>query len=250
MHISNPTGRAMALPKRIFAFATTSLFIGFLLFGNTLSAQNVNAYLSPVPENDGDETEIFIEIGTESQPASNVHSFSATFTTEGFTISAASNFNFIGTPGWLLGSSFDYSYSINSAGTQITIDAWRTDQTGQSGYGYVGKGGAVTCDFDEMVGKNAAEPGLQLVDFKINTIGALALLASPNPSTDFLFVEHPDQQNIGQLKLINMTGAVVRQWEVNQTSIRLESIDIPSGMYMLISSERGVLRKQKILIQH
>ncbi|MEL7535206.1 MAG: T9SS type A sorting domain-containing protein [Bacteroidota bacterium] len=223
--------------------------IGLLGFGTSLSAQTIEAYLNPTPVNTGDEAAVHFEIGTEGQTASNIHSFSATFVAEDFTMSTSSNFDFDATGGWMLGSNFDFSYSLNSAGTEITIDAWRNDKVGQSGYGFVGKGSDVTIVFDDPY-KKEPNLGLRLVEFKINPIPSQGLLLGPNPSSAFLLLEHPAQKELGQIKLINLQGSLIKEWDLNQSSVRLETLDIPNGLYFIVSKEGSVLRQQKILIQH
>lgn len=250
MHTLNSTGRAMALPKRIFAFASQFLFIGFLLIGSHLSAQSVNAYVSPVPLEDDDETTIFIEIGTASAPANDIHSFSAVFAAEGFTMVAASNFNLEASDGWLLGTSFTYDYSINAAGDEITINATRTDEVDQSGYGFVGRGGNVICTIDEGASKNGSEPRLRIVDFRANPADGSPLQIGPNPSHDLIYITHPNAKAIGQIKLYTLEGKMIKQWETVENAIQLDIGELANGFYLLQTKTQGVLRQQKILIRH
>ncbi|MEM6342725.1 MAG: T9SS type A sorting domain-containing protein [Bacteroidota bacterium] len=243
-------GRALSLPQNFYALVQGFIMLGLLGFGTSLSAQTIEAYLNPTPVNTGDETEVYIEIGTESQPASNIHSFSATFVAEGFTMTAATNFDFDATGGWMLGSNFDFSYSINSAGTEITIDAWRNDQVGQSGYGLVGKGGNVTCEIDGEVGKKEAVLGFRLLNFSLNTREAFPLSIGPNPSSSYVMLENPTQEELGEIKLVDLSGKIVKTWNLEQATARLETSDIPNGLYFFVLEEKGVLRREKILIQH
>lgn len=249
MYTFIPTGRAMSLPKNLYVLVQGIIMIGLLGFGTNLSAQLIEASLSPTPVNTGDETELHVEIGTEGQPASNIYSFSATFEAEDFTMAAGSNFDFDVTGSWMFGNNFDFSYTINAAGTQITIDAWRNDQVGQSGYGLVGRGGEITITYDDL-NKKEASLRLRLVEFKTNAIATEGLLIGPNPSSGFLLLESQTHQDLGVVKLVNLQGSVVKQWDLAQPSARLETLSIPNGLYFIVSKEGSVLHQQKVLIQH
>lgn len=241
MQASIFSGRATSFPHQIMS----AMLMLAALVTSPVFGQSVNAYMSPVPENDGDQTQIFVEIGTQSAPASNIHSFTLVFRAEGVKFTGTSNYTFDGTNGWLLGTEYTYDQSISSDSSTITLQAWRTDQIEQSGYGLVGRGGQVICDIDDVLGKKPNSPRLQVVDFRVNDYVA-PMLVGPNPADRYLTVQHPAAKAVGKVQLLNLHGAIIQTWQTDADQIRLTLPELPRGYYILQTTSAGVLQQQKI----
>ncbi|MEL6841935.1 MAG: T9SS type A sorting domain-containing protein [Bacteroidota bacterium] len=241
MQASIFTGKATSFLHLImFAIVMIAALVASPVFG-----QSVNAYMSPVPENDGDQTQIFVEIGTLSEPASNIHSFTIVFKADGVLFTGTSSYTFDGSNGWLLGSDYTFDQVISSDSSEITLQAWRKDQVEQSGYGLVGRGGQVICDIDDGISKTSNSPQLRVVDFRVNDY-VPPMLVGPNPAGRYLNVQHPGAKAVGKIQLLNLHGAIIQTWQTDSDQIRLTLPDLPKGYYILRTISEGILQQQKI----
>jgi hypothetical protein len=71
----------------------------------------------------------------------------------------------------------------------------------------------------------------------------------PNPTSGVLNISYPEPGTFFYATLLNNTGKVILQGEVNNGTLNLE--DLPSGLYFLILTENGkAIYKGKVIVQH
>lgn len=69
---------------------------------------------------------------------------------------------------------------------------------------------------------------------------------APNPASDYLMIEFPDQMEIQQISLHNSTGMLIRELTIStQNAIQLPTSDLKDGIYALsLHGERGVFTRR------
>jgi blue copper oxidase len=69
----------------------------------------------------------------------------------------------------------------------------------------------------------------------------------PNPATNTLFVEIPENTN-GTLRLFDLMGRKIQEWQTNETYLKLDVSKVMDGMYLLQWENAGVTSSRRISI--
>jgi blue copper oxidase len=69
----------------------------------------------------------------------------------------------------------------------------------------------------------------------------------PNPTSNLLFVEIPENTN-GTLRLFDLMGRKIQEWQTNETAINLDVSKVMNGMYLLQWENAGVTSSRRISI--
>lgn len=69
----------------------------------------------------------------------------------------------------------------------------------------------------------------------------------PNPATDMILVEIPENNN-GTLRLFDLVGREIQEWQTNDTSLKLDVSKVTNGVYLLQWEHNGVSSARRISI--
>jgi bilirubin oxidase len=69
----------------------------------------------------------------------------------------------------------------------------------------------------------------------------------PNPTTNTIFVEMPENTS-GSLKLFDLMGRKIQEWQTNETTLQLDVSKVANGVYMLQWDNAGVISSRRISI--
>ena len=82
--------------------------------------------------------------------------------------------------------------------------------------------------FDFFIHKMKTDIPVGISEFSFTKV-----LVYPNPSTGSYMVELPEGQTQAQLRVLDTSGKLIYQRELNQTITQIEMGDLPSGMYLI-----------------
>jgi len=71
----------------------------------------------------------------------------------------------------------------------------------------------------------------------------------PNPAKDVLYIELPDNQSAGELRLINTVGQTILSESLSENKNKIVLQDLPHGIYVAVTEAKGLFYKNKLLIQ-
>lgn len=91
------------------------------------------------------------------------------------------------------------------------------------------------------------------VGMEENLVNNNAIQIAPNPATNFLTIQLPAETKASEIKLLNLTGQLIKEAAINKTAGNEITFDVsscPSGLYTLsVITNEGVVNKKVMVVK-